>query len=1412
MATWHPNDLGNLDYDALAASLAQLSVTQKSSIQAANKPRSSGGIKKGGMHLLGSILKVLDAPRNAIFTGAIESGHYLDKHPIGHGYNPGSDIGAFIHGAKRGVTRQDTTSAHELFKSMEGHGVGNLPVPTKGVAGAVAGFAGDVAGDPLSYLGIGVIDKAGKLAKAGHRVEKVVPEAHAREAVASPEMPPELVDALAGVHAQAKNIKTPVIPPELMKPSSAVDEATKLLAETKPQTPINVVDSILKQLPDTATPVAKATKAAKLPPHPGKFVEPDFVDPAYTGKWFNKFSTKHNAENLSLQGHLELAKRFRDANKGSLAAKEQEFADIIDSKLGLQTSGKDAAQNTSGFITNAISKQKVSLSGRGWMDATAEERRKLIQHAFSVDENGVKTGLKFTYHGEKVTLPELWTKVVGVPIEAAYKGGLPGAKFNRDALLKSMHYAETKGYRETVDKHMNDFYDNHVPAAAKAHAESIKAWEKMAADAKKTPATAVTNTPVAEGALDFRVKKVNANRLPMVQNVVDSKINAIHTFNKSKNTLTEIDQQNMLNSIWTGLRKENKVWSAKRDYSVMNSMLKEAEHVARDAGFSSTLRDGTPFSLADFLEAAAPTPVEWDQLSKNITVTLPKLFERYPKAYASAAGKTALDEATKVKDVVTSTVASAGKAIVDGAPVAETTAHAVEQAKNIAQGAGVSEATVKSVGEHVKQAIPEPVVPPKVSQVIAEASHEAVKTPKAVDAASERVASINKKIGIYYLGQPTRLYIPGSGPLANGLAKVAGNVPETFSRMFNNSYGDELLHDDNRMAMSKALNYAGERVTAYHAMFDGVSEEEARIAWDAARSGDTENALGVQINKRLESLFGNRLETLGSSVVKRSGLSKNEVNDFLKKDIKIHDISFTDTIRHPVKGTIKAEKWSDTWHNWKIPPKDIPDILHRVELAVEKATARAQFVDHVGYSFGVKTKDAPSSFVSVHDAYGRLRGLKFAPEVGPQLEKSLKEWVRSRDLGLQSPVVRLYDQVLSKWKTGVTIYNPSHHVRNAIGDIFIAHLAGVNTYKPYKMAYKVMAKNHHRYTDADIGLFAGAGYDLKLFQNGDALKRAIANPRTDAIFKWRGKDVTHEQVYAGFNDMGLRQNVAATEQLGEVTNTGGALAKVGYKVRQGSEYREDVIRMGHFIHATQKSKAATLEDAMREAAKTVRKHHFDYGDLTEFEQKYMKRIVPFYTWMRKSTPLMMRYAFTDPGKAILAYPKMQFSIADAAGMDPQSIDKPYSDQMDSMLPDWLKGTGFAPFAMHGANLLTENIGNPMNDSIQQWSGGLGSQLANITPVAKVPIELATKTNLFTGAHIKDKTQYIDQQIPGVNQIGGMTNTSPLAGTLESMLNTVKGGNKSEWKNKKFDTAVGGPANLQKIMNYLLGTGQEIVPK
>ena len=71
---------------------------------------------------------------------------------------------------------------------------------------------------------------------------------------------------------------------------------------------------------------------------------------------------------------------------------------------------------------------------------------------------------------------------------------------------------------------------------------------------------------------------------------------------------------------------------------------------------------------------------------------------------------------------------------------------------------------------------------------------------------------------------------------------------------------------------------------------------------------------------------------------------------------------------------------------------------------------------------------------------------------------------------------------------------------------------------------------------------------------------------------------------------------------------------------------ENNARAAHWIHRLKRG------DSDVDAASSVYKYLLDYDEITDFEKRYLRNVIPFYTWMRKSAPLQVQAALEDPAR------------------------------------------------------------------------------------------------------------------------------------------------------------------------------------
>lgn len=599
---------------------------------------------------------------------------------------------------------------------------------------------------------------------------------------------------------------------------------------------------------------------------------------------------------------------------------------------------------------------------------------------------------------------------------------------------------------------------------------------------------------------------------------------------------------------------------------------------------------------------------------------------------------------------------------------------------------------------------------------------------------------------------------------------------------------------------------AGERAKIMRHFARNTTKDERQAAWkvlrgDAGMSDDPRIAeLGAFMQRYFDEVLkgpvttGLQLANANTkhlSVAERSMTMMEDVNRHLKQLNGVKAFQFTNSrqVTRTIDGNKRVFRFNedhDWMRSWQLAEPDDPiNFIYDLDLALERTTMEYSFLDDFVDKFGSLTKDSTHNFAM---PLSRIKGFYVPEEQGRQMIRLMADL----DKGIWKPnseAIRYYRSALKAWKTGVTIYLPSHHIRNAIGDLHLMWWAGHNDPRVFGKAKRVMGSQRTRYKHA---LKAGDFDDVRSLtdpQDLNAIDYAATAPE-DVVISKNGVRLTADQIYTSAFQRGLLLDANTLEDIfGESTlsrfNWIPDRVKEPFKGKvhggasQAAEYREHFIRLSHYISAVEKGlkKSKNLKQVMDEAAFEVKKWHPDGRDMTQFEQKYMRNLVPFYSWIRKSTPLMFETLMTRPAK-VMAYPRGMVALQESLGIEGIDITDPFPD--NQLFPEWLRGYGIGPigdplsdnpisrwWGLLGRNALGPdgqpigytmfNPSTPFIDTAQQF-GGFGpadtgaGMLESLSPFLKIPIDL-TKNSDFTGAPItKDEggqgvLRYLAQQIP-----------------------------------------------------------------
>ncbi len=597
----------------------------------------------------------------------------------------------------------------------------------------------------------------------------------------------------------------------------------------------------------------------------------------------------------------------------------------------------------------------------------------------------------------------------------------------------------------------------------------------------------------------------------------------------------------------------------------------------------------------------------------------------------------------------------------------------------------------------------------------------------------------------------------GENPKILGRQLEQNKVVEGIMTKFATWWGAKDLKPFSREYIDTARNVASAFSETMTPLVRSTTPTQRKIAFSVAQGkvsagSEAEQQLADQFSYMVQRLMGTHgITENAEAVVLRSGTVLKELNAELPKALKLIEGKGTDELGRAYDYT--NGKWMHSWEQWNV--NEPAESLYQLTRALQLVTRKNSMWDDAAIRWGLPQRGAEFQ----HEAVGidRLKGTYFPQQIADQLTNLQKQL--DRDV-FKTPNkgIELFDKVQRIWKTGVTIYSPSHHIRNLNGDIYLAALDGVVSPRPYSIATKVLHAFPTRYKDMESV--------FNIMDPGLRESALRARPGNVVLTTKRGDKVTAEQLYQAAESQGLFIRAMHVEDL--MGDSGG---KVYGAASRTSELRDHWVRLAHFTDVLTKSNQP-LRVAIEQAGRRVRKFHPDGMDMTGFEQNVLRRVIPFYSWMRKATPLVIEGAIMRP-HITMAFPKAMADIQQATGIESQGPGNPFP--VDQMFPDWLKEKGIGPILQPGSGLGRDetwrgkapgytivNPSTPFLDQIAQLGSPTKTLLSGLSPVARIPIELATgQTSL--GIPISNSEGgtpgYLAQQIPAVGigaRITGLT--------------------------------------------------------
>lgn len=284
-----------------------------------------------------------------------------------------------------------------------------------------------------------------------------------------------------------------------------------------------------------------------------------------------------------------------------------------------------------------------------------------------------------------------------------------------------------------------------------------------------------------------------------------------------------------------------------------------------------------------------------------------------------------------------------------------------------------------------------------------------------------------------------------------------------------------------------------------------------------------------------------------------------------------------------------------------------------------------------------------------------------------------------------------YDTFTNWWKAAVTAWFPAFHARNYIsGNVQNYSILGAEAFNPI---------NHMN----GLGIIKGTNKILN--------------------FKhWSGSGDDMLKI--------MKENFrGASRYVSDLGNYIDDLGNGSFKIKSAVQ-KLNPRQLGNFIEMNQKAVAVSTAlrkgKTLKQAIKLAEQAGFDYTKITKFENKILKRAIPFYTFARKNAELQVRTAIKNPER-ILNQIKFTNNLSEVFG------GKPTVEDLKG-LPEWaLNGLGFK---VEGNRYLTK-FGLPLEEFVERVNRPFKTTLTSLNPMIKFPLENELGYDFFREEKIID---------------------------------------------------------------------------
>jgi hypothetical protein len=391
-----------------------------------------------------------------------------------------------------------------------------------------------------------------------------------------------------------------------------------------------------------------------------------------------------------------------------------------------------------------------------------------------------------------------------------------------------------------------------------------------------------------------------------------------------------------------------------------------------------------------------------------------------------------------------------------------------------------------------------------------------------------------------------------------------------------------------------------------------------------------------------------------------------------------------------------------------------------------------KYIDDFNGAFGNITKNMSPADTKLLNDYLAKHGFKGGGKSAIAMNKSAYGIMKKIDNAyIDIPDwLKNYDKVIGGWK-GLTLITPGFHMNNYVGNMMNSYLVGMGVADQGIYTQRALL-NMRKYDDLmkRVSDIATPGEAIE-----QTMRRLDAGDREifESLYNYYADGVSMK--FSGVRDI---KPMVKTLEGGGQKNLYDKLIEANFNLSENADdlQRYALYQWGFDTELAKLRKAGELsEEAMKikarnAASNTVFNSLFDYRNYTRFEQDVVKRLVPFYTFMKNNVVFQTMNILRNPGQYAKVGRAYNYYIDDIAGIG------------DNDMPDYARDNMWLPLPMtvnqgdkQMISFLRTNM--PLAEFMEFVENPFKRGATSLAFPIKIPLELGAGVDLFTGQKLRE---------------------------------------------------------------------------